>query len=1135
MLGPVYAAFGAVLAAGLGAAGAAIGIGYSGSAMVGSVAEKPETFSKSMIAVVLAEALAIYGLLASFMILMRLGSIDTDAKGLITLGSGLAIGLAALGAGLGIARAGASMCTGIAKAPQTFSKALVPVVLAEALGIYGLLASFMLLMRIESATNITQGYVAISAGLAIGIAALGAGAGISKTGSALNKALVSAPESFSKGLVGVVLAEALGIYGLLASFMLLMRIQEVTVLGQGYVAIAASFGVGIACLGAGLGIASSGASLSESLSKRPEVFSKGLVSVVLAEALGIYGLLAGFMLLMRISETEYIAQGYVGIGAGLAVGIAALGAGLGIASAGGALSESLVESPEVFSKGLVSVVLAEALGIYGLLASFMLLMRISAVTLEAQGLLGIAASLGVGLAALGAGLGIAAAGSSLSRSLAARPEVFSKGLVSVVLAEALGIYGLLASFMLLMRIESGTDIGQGFVGLGAGLAIGLAAVGAGFGIAKSGAAISQTLVVAPETFSKGLVSVVLAEALGIYGLLASFMLLMRIQDVAGMGQGYMGLATSLSVGVAGVGAGVGIAYAGQALSQSLARRPEVFSKGMIGVVLAEALAIYGLLAGFMLLMRIDTAGDISQGVVGIGAGLAIGFAAVGAGTGIALAGSSMCSAIVTAPESFSKGLVSVVLAEALGIYGLLASFMLLMRIDSVNNYGQGIIAVGAGLAIGLAALGAGVGIASAGASLSRSLAERPEVFSKGLVSVVLAEALGIYGLLASFMLLMRINSVTNIEQGLLAIGASLGIGLAGIGAGFGIAAGGSALSEGLVHSPEIFSKGLVAVVLAEALGIYGLLSSFMLLMRVETADKAGQGLMGIGAGTAIGFAAIGGGIGIALAGAALCRSLVISPDSFSKSLVSVVLAEALGIYGLLMSFMLVMRIDAVNAVGQGLMAFGSSLAVGLACVGAGFGIAHSGSSLARSIALAPESFSKGLVSVVLAEALGIYGLLIGFMVVMRVETATLLAQGWLAAGAGLAIGIAGVGGGLGIGYSGEALCSTIRSSPESFSKGLVAVVLAEALGIYGLLTSFMLVMRLETVLDVGPFVGLSAALTVGLGTLVAGVAIGWAGAALIGAIGNQPGAFSKSMVPVVLAEALAIYALLVAFMLIMRI
>jgi V/A-type H+-transporting ATPase subunit K len=78
-------------------------------------------------------------------------------------------------------------------------------------------------------------------------------------------------------------------------------------------------------------------------------------------------------------------------------------------------------------------------------------------------------------------------------------------------------------------------------------------------------------------------------------------------------------------------------------------------------------------------------------------------------------------------------------------------------------------------------------------------------------------------------------------------------------------------------------------------------------------------------------------------------------------------------------------------------------------------------------------------------------------------------------------------------------------------------------------------MRFGSVVAVGAFIGLSAAMTVGLGALVAGVAIGWAGAGLVGAISEKPGIFSKSMVPVVLAEALAIYALLVAFMLIMRI
>jgi F0F1-type ATP synthase membrane subunit c/vacuolar-type H+-ATPase subunit K len=48
---------------------AAIGISYSGSSLIAATAESPETFSYNVIAVVLSEALAIYGLLIAFMII----------------------------------------------------------------------------------------------------------------------------------------------------------------------------------------------------------------------------------------------------------------------------------------------------------------------------------------------------------------------------------------------------------------------------------------------------------------------------------------------------------------------------------------------------------------------------------------------------------------------------------------------------------------------------------------------------------------------------------------------------------------------------------------------------------------------------------------------------------------------------------------------------------------------------------------------------------------------------------------------------------------------------------------------------------------------------------------------------------
>ncbi len=61
--------------------------------------------------------------------------------------------------------------------------------------------------------------------------------------------------------------------------------------------------------------------------------------------------------------------------------------------------------------------------------------------------------------------------------------------------------------------------------------------------------------------------------------------------------------------------------------------------------------------------------------------------------------------------------------------------------------------IGAGLAIGLAGAGAGVGLGTAGAAAIGAITEKPEVFGKSLIFVVFVEAIAIYGLVISFLLL----------------------------------------------------------------------------------------------------------------------------------------------------------------------------------------------------------------------------------------------------------------------------------------------------------------------------------------------------------------------------------------------
>lgn len=63
------AALGAALSTGLACIGAGIAVGIAGAAAIGSITEKPEILGRTLIFVGLAEGIAIYGLIISFMIL----------------------------------------------------------------------------------------------------------------------------------------------------------------------------------------------------------------------------------------------------------------------------------------------------------------------------------------------------------------------------------------------------------------------------------------------------------------------------------------------------------------------------------------------------------------------------------------------------------------------------------------------------------------------------------------------------------------------------------------------------------------------------------------------------------------------------------------------------------------------------------------------------------------------------------------------------------------------------------------------------------------------------------------------------------------------------------------------------------
>ncbi len=140
---------------------------------------------------------------------------------------------------------------------------------------------------------------------------------------------------------------------------------------------------------------------------------------------------------------------------------------------------------------------------------------------------------------------------------------------------------------------------------------------------------------------------------------------MACVDVASCPTFWAGLGAGLSVLLSAIGAGLGIGLSGPAIAGAGVERPEVMLKTFIATILAEALAIYGLVVGLLSVFDITASLTIEKSVRIFAAGLTMGAAALGSGFGIGASGSAMARAVI-----------SLILAEALAIYALVTALLL---------------------------------------------------------------------------------------------------------------------------------------------------------------------------------------------------------------------------------------------------------------------------------------------------------------------------------------------------------------------------------------------------------------------------------------------------------------------------
>ncbi|MFP3872403.1 MAG: V-type ATP synthase subunit K [Candidatus Natronoplasma sp.] len=304
----------------------------------------------------------------------------------------------------------------------------------------------------------------IGAGLAVGIAGMGAGIGVGIAGAAGAGTIAEKPDKFGLSLVFQALPQTQAIYGLLVAILLFLFTGVIGEPGfvsipVGIIAVGIGLSVGLAGLSAiGQGIAS--ASGIAAVSEDSDMFGKGMVFSVLPETQAIYGLLLSILLMIfsgLLGEAVAITPsvGFVGVGAGLAVGIAGLsGIGQGIAAASGIAT--VAEDEGMFGRAMVFSVLPETQAIYGLLIGILLIVFSGMMGGEAT------LSMGMGIAAVGAGLAIGIAGisgigqgitsGSAIAAVSNREETFGKGMIFSVMSETFAIFGLLVAILIIVSL-----------------------------------------------------------------------------------------------------------------------------------------------------------------------------------------------------------------------------------------------------------------------------------------------------------------------------------------------------------------------------------------------------------------------------------------------------------------------------------------------------------------------------------------------------------------------------------------------------------------------------------------------------------------------------------------------------------
>jgi len=148
---------------------------------------------------------------------------------------------------------------------------------------------------------------------------------------------------------------------------------------------------------------------------------------------------------------------------------------------------------------------------------------------------------------------------------------------------------------------------------------------------------------------------------------------------------------------------------------------------------------------------------LGTALAAIGEGMAVGFAGLGSGLGQGIAAAGSVGAVAEDEDMFARGIIFTALPETQAIYGFLIAILIMVftiMAGKVLPASLGLVAIGAGAAIGFAGLGSGMGQGITASSAVGAVVENEDMFARGIIFTALSETQAIYGFLIAILLMV---------------------------------------------------------------------------------------------------------------------------------------------------------------------------------------------------------------------------------------------------------------------------------------------------------------------------------------------------------------------------------------------